>query len=100
MPEAMPEQKTKMSAGSENPNRAGTHWTQSLLGTCEMSMMSKPTPRKKSSRISRGRAGADLEIVTSFISASEQRGAQSDWSSNATPLPVEWEQLDPGVISR
>jgi hypothetical protein len=73
MPEAMPEQKTKMSAGSENPNRAGTQLTQSLLGTCEMSMMSKTRPRKKSSRISRERTGAGLEGVTSFISDSESR---------------------------
>src|SRR6476661_5415488 len=58
--EAMPEQKTNISAASLNPYRAGIQFVQGFHGTCATRMMHMPRPRKKSSRGSRGRRAAAL----------------------------------------
>ena len=52
--EAMPEQKTKISAESEKPKWPGIHCESQLFGECETRITNIASPRKKSSLGSRG----------------------------------------------
>src|SRR5215218_7015547 len=58
--EATPEQKTKISVASEKPKRAGIQSAHAFPGIWAARMMSIPTPRKTSSRGSRGRLASGL----------------------------------------
>ena len=68
MAEAMPEQNTKVSVASENPNRAGIHSVSQLPGVWAIRMMNIAIPRKKSRRGSRTPvSGAALAVTISCL---------------------------------
>ena len=70
----MPEQKTKISVASENPQRAGIQLVKKLPGVCAIRMMNIAIPRKKSRRRSRTRgaegvgrgAVVGVDVITSL----------------------------------
>ena len=81
----MPEQNTKISVASEKPNRAGIHSVQGLSRICATTMMNMARPRKKSSRMSRGR---DAARVASRGGVRVARAEPSDQRAPASGIAV------------